>query len=173
MKYQVGQQVVFLHEEGGGVIKAVTERAQYIIQDEFGFDRLYSEQDLAPVYNDKFEVDEKVIEERKDPQKEQSKPNRSGNEWQIDLHIEELVDDHSQMSNYEILQLQMRKLRLFVLEAQDRKIRKIIVIHGVGEGVLKHEVVSYLKSVPGSETFDGNYWEYGQGATVALLRYKY
>ena len=67
----------------------------------------------------------------------------------------------------------MRELRIFVQNAQERKIRKIVVIHGVGEGVLKREVVTFFRGISGCEIYDGNYWEYGQGATVVELRYKY
>jgi DNA-nicking Smr family endonuclease len=176
MSFQIGQKVVFLHENGGGVIKEISSNGLFVVEDEDGFDRKYKASQLALVHGEHGEIGEigegEIEHESHDFPKRQS-TKRTSKEWLIDLHIETLIEDHSGMSNYDILKLQMNRLRSFVMEAQDRMVRRIVVVHGVGEGVLKHEVVTYFKGIPGTETFDGNYWEYGQGATVAILRYKY
>jgi dsDNA-specific endonuclease/ATPase MutS2 len=40
------------------------------------------------------------------------------------------------------------------------------VIHGVGEGVLKNEVRTYLENQSGIEFYDSDFREYGKGATT-------
>jgi hypothetical protein len=85
--------------------------------------------------------------------------------WEIDLHIEELLDSHIGWSNSEILLKQMTEFRSFFKKAQEKSIAKIIVIHGVGEGVLKNEIRSFLSKKENVEFYDASYLEYGKGAT--------
>jgi hypothetical protein len=171
MRYSIGQHVVFLHEEGGGKIISF-ENGIYTVQDEVGFNRKYRESELGEVHSFNHKLDEIEISE---PNLVQSKKGSRSvpNNWEIDLHIEELVDSHAHMTNYEIVQKQLLELRKFVAKAQEKKIRKIVVIHGVGTGVLRSEVRNFFQPISGAEFFDGDYKEYGQGATVVLLRYKY
>ena len=51
--------------------------------------------------------------------------------------------------------------------------QKLIIIHGVGEGVLKDEVRLFLSKKEGIEYFDADYREYGKGATAVELRYNF
>ena len=44
------------------------------------------------------------------------------------------------MSNSAILKIQMSHFKSFLNKSIDKKQRKIVVIHGVGEGVLRHEI---------------------------------
>lgn len=170
MKFSVGQKVVFLHEEGGGEIESFSENI-YSIRDEHGFLTKYKESDLAAVHSVNHSLEHGEFEKAQEPKVYRGKAKE--NVLSIDLHIEELVDDHSGMSNFDIIQKQMRELRIFVGKAQDKKVRRIVVIHGVGEGVLRSEVRQFFRGISGTEFYDGNYWEYGQGATVVELKYKY
>jgi DNA-nicking Smr family endonuclease len=77
------------------------------------------------------------------------------------------------MGNAEILSYQLKELRNFYSKARDKHIRKLIIIHGVGEGVLKDEVRLFLSKKEGIEYFDADYREYGKGATAVELRYNF
>ena len=55
----------------------------------------------------------------------------------------------------------------------EKDIQKIIVIHGVGEGVLKEEIRSYLSKQEGLEYYDADFREYGKGATAVEIHYNY
>ena len=44
---------------------------------------------------------------------------------------------------------------------------------GVGEGVLKQEIRSYLDKQEGVEYFDADFREYGKGATTIEIHYNY
>ena len=91
--------------------------------------------------------------------------------WELDLHIEVLVDSHAGMSNSEILERQMRELRVFYNSALQKRIRKLIIIHGVGEGVLKQEVRDFLAGKDGISYFDADFRTYGKGATAVEIRH--
>ena len=91
---------------------------------------------------------------------------------EIDLHIENLIDSHRGMDNYQIIQVQMARFRRSINIALSRRLKKIVFIHGVGSGVLREEIRFELKEMyPNFEYFDGSYQEYGQGATEVLLKY--
>jgi len=75
------------------------------------------------------------------------------------------------MSNTQILNRQMSMFKSFFENAKSKNIRKLIIIHGVGEGVLKEEVRSFLSKLEGVEYFDASYADYGKGATQIELKY--
>lgn len=89
--------------------------------------------------------------------------------YEADLHIEELIDDTSGMSNGEIITYQLRHFEKCLDEARQRRIKKFIVIHGIGKGKLKGEIQFLLKQEK-IEHFDASYQRYGYGATEVRMR---
>jgi dsDNA-specific endonuclease/ATPase MutS2 len=89
--------------------------------------------------------------------------------YELDLHIHELLDHYGHMSNGEILQHQMQACRSFVREAIEKRYKKIVLIHGVGEGVLKQEIHRFLDQLSHIEYHDAPYRTYGYGATEVLI----
>jgi DNA-nicking Smr family endonuclease len=87
---------------------------------------------------------------------------------EVDLHIHELVDSELGMSNFDKLSLQLETAKLKLEEAIATKQKKIVFIHGRGDGVLKHEVRALFKKYPVS-FHDASYTKYGQGATEVLI----
>ncbi|HRG52077.1 MAG TPA: DUF2027 domain-containing protein [Bacteroidia bacterium] len=97
-----------------------------------------------------------------------SKPHATNDplkEMEIDLHIEELLDDYSNMSNAEIIQVQLRHFQNALDKATNEHLKKLIVIHGVGNGRLKQEVRLILAGYSNLKYYDGSYARYGFGAT--------
>jgi hypothetical protein len=86
-------------------------------------------------------------------------------EKEVDLHIEELVSNVKGLSNYEMLNIQLERFEKELDEAISRGMKKIIFIHGVGNGRLKHEIHALLKSTRGVTFQDASYKDYGFGAT--------
>ena len=86
-------------------------------------------------------------------------------EKEVDLHIEELVDKVSGMSNHEILSVQLERFEKELDKAIESGMKKLIIIHGVGNGRLKREIQSILKSTQGVTFQDASYKDYGFGAT--------
>ena len=75
-----------------------------------------------------------------------------------------MIDNHRNLSNYEIIQIQIRYCEFIIKKAIKNNVSKLVVIHGKGEGVLKEEVRQLLKKYP-AETMDASYRIYGLGAT--------
>jgi len=89
---------------------------------------------------------------------------------EVDLHIESIVDDHSKMNNVQILEAQRRLFIQCLDSAIAEKLQKIVFIHGVGNGVLKHEIITILKQYPNIHYFDASMQKYGCGATEVLIK---
>jgi hypothetical protein len=100
-----------------------------------------------------------------------SKPHKINNpeyDMEIDLHIEELIDNYGGMSNAEIITVQLRHFQGALDKAINQRYRTLTVIHGVGNGRLKQEVRSILKSM-NIRFHDGSYSKYGFGATEVVI----
>lgn len=92
--------------------------------------------------------------------------------YEIDLHIEELIDDPTGMSNAEIIKMQLDVVKRYVQLAIVHKQERMIIIHGLGKGKLKDEVHKILKRIPEIRLFT-NEWQgrYGFGATEVFFKY--
>ncbi|MFN5182769.1 MAG: DUF2027 domain-containing protein [Bacteroidota bacterium] len=102
-----------------------------------------------------------------------SKPHRRDQlqeEKEIDLHIEELLENISGMSNGEMLNYQIKIFQKELDLAITSNLKKIIFIHGVGNGRLKSEIRHILKSYPELIVSDASYKKYGYGGTEVILR---
>lgn len=98
-------------------------------------------------------------------------PKRTADIVEIDLHINELIDTPGGLSNHEILEIQKEKVELEMKLAIKNRVQKIVFIHGVGQGVLKQEVINLLKAKFRKYYFqDASFKEYGYGATMVILR---
>ncbi len=85
---------------------------------------------------------------------------------EVDLHIHELLDNISGLSNSDMLEVQMREFRKVMDENINRKGQKIVFIHGKGEGVLRAALMKELKhKYPRCQAQDASFREYGFGAT--------
>lgn len=90
---------------------------------------------------------------------------------EIDLHINELLDSSTGLSNREILGIQMDKVKSEMLTAIQSGVKRIVFIHGVGQGILKQEVGNLLRSKFKKYSYqDASFKEYGYGATMVTLR---
>lgn len=89
----------------------------------------------------------------------------------VDLHASELFDDMRGLTNADILN---RQIDVFteVMEANLHAAgRKIVFIHGKGEGVLRHALIKELNHrFKGHDVQDASFREYGWGATQVTIR---
>lgn len=89
----------------------------------------------------------------------------------IDLHIDELVDTTAGLSSSDMLNLQVDKFRE-VMDANLRNHgRKIVFIHGKGEGVLRKALLKELNyRYKEHDVQDASFREYGFGATQVKIK---
>lgn len=88
----------------------------------------------------------------------------------FDLHIEQLDYSKTKLPHYEVLQFQMSVVEEILFQANRKRVRKLVLVHGVGEGKLRKEIRGYLKQKhPEVEFLDANYQKFGAGATELII----
>jgi hypothetical protein len=119
------------------------------------------------------EVTEKVISQKSEadssqPQAKKREP--ASDTMEIDLHMDDQDLQKSQFSLSGILTLQMSRFHSALEEAISKKCRKLVIIHGVGQGTLKMEIRKELQEKYPEFLFqDASFREYGFGATMVHL----
>jgi hypothetical protein len=89
---------------------------------------------------------------------------------QVDLHIENLVEKPGNMSPGDIVNIQIKKFHEAMEDAVSRKAKRLIIVHGVGQGTLKLQIRKELQEKYPYYSFqDASFREYGFGATLVHL----
>ena len=90
---------------------------------------------------------------------------------EVDLHIHALLDDTTGMGNAEMLNYQLDVFRATLDEYSTQKGKRIVFIHGKGDGVLRRALLDELKRKYKNYTSqDASFREYGYGATMVTIR---
>ncbi|MCC6186259.1 MAG: Smr/MutS family protein [Chitinophagaceae bacterium] len=92
--------------------------------------------------------------------------------YEVDLHFEALLPDAKGLTNAEILQIQIATLNKYLQLAISNQQDKMVIVHGIGKGVLRNEVIKILKSNEFVHNIESG-WQagYGFGATIACFNY--
>ncbi|MFM1932327.1 MAG: hypothetical protein RL226_1630, partial [Bacteroidota bacterium] len=96
---------------------------------------------------------------------------KRGEVLEVDLHIHELVDTEAGMDPIHKLELQLDHFARMMRFAENERINRVVLIHGVGQGVLRTELRKQLEMYyPNAVYYDASYAEYGYGATEVILK---
>lgn len=191
-KFQIGDHVAFVDEVGGGTVIEILGATHVKLRTYDGFEIDRAVKGLVHDMRGKEHVLYKVtehqagmvaandlLEEKRKrnvvarPGKTPKKP-EDNSVAEVDLHLHELIDDERQLSDAEKLSYQLsffeRRLNAAIRDGK----KKLIVIHGVGEGILREEVRKMLQYYDNVQFHDADMRKYGVGATeVLILRSKY
>ena len=89
----------------------------------------------------------------------------------IDLHADKLLETTTGMSSSDILEYQLDTFRRIIEQYKSQKGKKIIFIHGKGEGVLRHALIHELNYKYKHFSYqDASFREYGYGATQVTIK---
>ena len=188
-----GQLVKFLNDVGSATVVRV-EGNTVLVEDEHGFERSVDQSELlrapdpkveAKQYGDTIpdvaklltqEVGEKRMRElQKDfevryQNAQATSMARRDAHMEVDLHIHELVDDQREIPDRAKIAIQMNHFDRMMDIAKREKLRRIVFIHGVGHGVLRHQIRNSLEQHhPDCSFRDGDPRRYGSGATEVWL----
>lgn len=90
---------------------------------------------------------------------------------EVDLHIDSIIDDSKGMSSGEIVDIQLGRFRTALEGAILSGQKRIIFIHGIGAGKLKHEIRKIVDQEYKMFRYqDASFSEYAYGATMVLLK---
>jgi hypothetical protein len=191
---EIGNRVKFLNDEGEGKVVGFPRQGWVLVEDRDGFTYEHPAVELVVVDNwnkeyDKYDrtqpdimdvvernIDKNVAKKANDQfkllykNKDATNVHRKGEYMEVDLHIHELVDKHEHMANSEIVSIQLEHFERMLRIAENKKIPRIIFVHGVGQGVLRAEIRKMLHDYyPNCEFHDAPYNEYGYGATEVRI----
>lgn len=180
MDFSVGDIVLVIDEDLSGVIKKIKNdiitietsdgflldfRPNEIMKNTSikGFKKnLFSHSDVNDVILEK----EKPIRKHKPVKRVKDRYEPT---MEVDLHINQLVKSTKGMTNHDMLTLQLETARKQLDFAIQKRIQKVVFIHGVGEGVLKIELDYLFGRYNNIKFYDANYQKYGLGATEVYI----
>jgi len=94
---------------------------------------------------------------------------RNAPKMEVDLHIHQLVPYSKGMTNYDMLNIQLETAKRQLEFAMQKRIQRVVFIHGVGAGVLKEELNYLFKRYENVKYYDADYQKYGLGATEVFI----
>ncbi|MCH4823352.1 DNA mismatch repair protein MutS [Gramella lutea] len=178
MELKVGDRVELLDDDLSGIVQKI-EGGEVKIKTEDGFEMDFPSDQLVKIKEDINEIDvqefdfNEILKEKTPAKKKQfprSKPKDKGAPpMEVDLHINQLVKSSRGLSNHEMLNLQLDTARHKLEFAIRKRIQKVVLIHGVGEGVLKMELEYLLGRYSNVKYYDADYQKYGLGATEVYI----
>lgn len=185
----IGDEVRFLDSVGGGKISRIdTKRRMVYVEDADGFElptpiaqivvvasaehTHIADTMATPTPRDLKKKEQgtshiPTAEERKAKGKKEAKKEDI---LEVDLHISALTERWRNIQRNEMLQLQLSVFQRTMRDNIRNKGKKIVFIHGRGEGILKAAIASALnKDYPSCDYYDASFAQYGFGATMVVI----
>jgi dsDNA-specific endonuclease/ATPase MutS2 len=145
------------------------EKTRYFTQNAIVFSLLEPDMETEVAKLSETEMTQIVLE--KEEPKVVVKRTVSPDLVEIDLHIHELLEDTRGLANHEMLEVQLGRFRNELETAIANGTRRIVFIHGIGNGTLKQELRKELSTKYKKYYFqDASFKEYGYGATMVILK---
>ncbi|MFY9242424.1 MAG: Smr/MutS family protein [Polaribacter sp.] len=176
MRLEIGNKVAVLDDVLTGKVVNIS-KDEVSVETEDGMIFNFSESELVKIGIDQHEltkfsdINNPLLKQKTENKtKKKSHFTKDKNEviMEVDLHIHHLTKSTRGMDNYDMLNLQLDTAKNKVEYAINKRISKIVFIHGVGEGVLKSELYSLLNKYP-VKYYDASYKKYGLGATEVYV----
>ena len=182
----VGDEVSFLDEVGGGTVLRMTPKDRVVVRTHDGFELEYPvkmvvkrERSASYTVSDHHAklvaANDRMAERIEKDKGKGASANNGGRPpakvedptvMEIDLHLEKLVENEERLTDGEKLSFQLDYFERMLNTAIRLRKRRLVVIHGVGEGVLREEVRKMLQYYEGCRFDDADPRRYGYGATA-------
>lgn len=140
MKFQIGDTVSILDEPLKGKVLSVGNRIKVLLED--GFEESYLPSQLSIFSKN---ILESTVEVKDRVHITEIKPLKV---VEIDLHFDAQRMKIHHIEHNEILNRQLQLLAEEIKECLSQKVDRLIVIHGIGKGILKNEVIQLSKRYP-------------------------
>ena len=176
MRLEIGNKVAVLDDVLKGIITKIDGKNVDIKTDD-GMILTFLASELVKIEKDQYELSKfsdtnhQLLKEKiaAQPSKKSAfKKEKSEVIFEVDLHINQLVNSTRGVDNFDMLNLQLDTAKRKLEYAISKRIPKIVFIHGVGEGVLKSELVRLFQKYP-VRFYDASYKKYGLGATEVVV----
>lgn len=173
-----GDRVETIDDAICGVVKSAKNGVvQVLTEDDFELE--FREEELvvvgAPISYQSMLPDDMTFvlaekEEKKPKKTRRIKPKeRTAPAMEVDLHIHKLVEHTKQLSNHDMLTIQIDTAKRQLDFAISKRIQRVVFIHGVGDGVLKAELEYLFRRYENLRYYDADFKKYARGATEVYI----
>jgi dsDNA-specific endonuclease/ATPase MutS2 len=146
---KIGDKVSVVDEDLAGVVTSVKGKI-VTFKDEFGFTHQFSVDHLVIKNADFYEGITTITKEEKI--KVVSKKHNSKH-LVLDLHFENLVNNPHEYESFERLFIQKEKILQTIDFCKKNNLKKLEIIHGIGDGTLQRMVLDLLESQVGLDFY--------------------
>lgn len=140
------------------------------------YDIVRDDRPVRQVYVEADDLKEALLQKKKEDSRPRHTPQparkqKADNTIEVDLHIHELLDNTNGMTSGDMLNYQLDVFRKTMDEYRGKKNKRLVFIHGKGEGVLRNALLKELKSKYSScISQDASFREYGFGALLVIIK---
>lgn len=139
------------------------------------YDIVVNDKAVKEIFTDADEIQRVILEKKKgdavqQPVRRQKLANGS-DILEVDLHAHSLLETTAGMNAFDILNYQLDVVRKTLDENIRQHGKRIVFIHGKGEGVLRNAIAQELKrKYPRCISQDASFQKYGFGATMVIIK---
>lgn len=140
------------------------------------YDLVVDDKPTKEIFASAEELQKAILEKKKGEAPSHKQPSapkiaKGSDILEVDLHINELLDSTAGMNNFEILNYQLDVVRKTLDKHIKEKGKRIVFIHGKGEGVLRNAISQELRrKYPRCISQDASFQKYGFGATMVIIK---
>lgn len=139
------------------------------------YDLVTDDKPVKEIFTDAEEVKRVILEKKKGDEGQrhtvQHKLSKGSDIIEVDLHAHNLLETTAGLNAFDILNHQLDVVRKTLDEHIKDKGRKIVFIHGKGEGVLRNAIMQELRrKYPRCLSQDASFQKYGFGATMVIIK---
>lgn len=177
MCLEIGNKVAVIDADIKGFVTKIVND-EVFVKDDNGMEYRFFKNELVHIKADQSElskfsdINNPMLRSKLYQQKKKKKSSfvKDKNEivMEVDLHAEKILKSTKGMDNYDILSKQLSVAKQKIEYCVSKKISKLVLIHGVGDGVLKTELSYLLNNYP-VKYYDASFQKYGQGATEVYM----
>lgn len=179
--FEVGDHVMAIDDDVKGKVLRISSTEIYI-ETEDGFEIAYQASELVLDKSKQENLDfssnfSKFVSENTSFKKrpKNTKPQKKHKEvpaMEVDLHIHKLIKNSKGLSNFDMLNIQIDTAKRQLDFAMNKRIQRVVFIHGVGQGVLKTELEYLFRGYDNIQISEGDYRKYGVGAMEIYITQK-
>ena len=159
---KIGDKVSVVDEDLAGVVTS-TKGNIVVFKDEYGFTHQYPKEKLVPKNADLYENIR--VERKAEPKKNISKKH-SKNHLILDLHFENLVKNPNDYDSFERLFIQKEKLTETIDFCRKHNLKRLEIVHGIGDGTLQRMVFDVLQSQINLDFYNKEILHHQSGAVM-------
>lgn len=158
----IGDQVSVVDEDLSGVVTSVNGNI-VVLKDEYGFTYQYPKEKLVPKNPSLYE-NIKVVK-KAEPLKTISKKHQK-EALVLDLHFHNLVKNPNDYDSFERLFIQKEKLLSVLSFCRKNHLKRLEIVHGIGDGVLQKMVLDILESQTNLDFYNKDILHHQSGAVM-------